>query len=83
MRSVVLYGAPGCHLCEMARRKLDRVRRILPFHLREIDVRSDPALKERYGTVIPVVEIDGREVCTTKVTEFRLLRALVPVSFGG
>ncbi|HEV2123357.1 MAG TPA: glutaredoxin family protein [Chloroflexota bacterium] len=83
----MLYGAPGCHLCELAKQKLERVRRVVPFELREVNVRSSPDLEVRFGTVIPVVEIDGKEALVSKVTEFRLLKALmlsrpVPSSSG-
>jgi hypothetical protein len=77
MRQVVLYGSPECHLCETAKVKLERVRRVVPFELREVDVRADPQLARRYGERIPVVAIDGRDALVTKVTEFRLLRALL------
>ncbi len=77
MRQVVLYGSPDCHLCETARAKLERVRRAIPFELREVDVRTNPELIRRYGDQIPVVAIDGRDALVTKITEFRLLRALV------
>ncbi len=76
MRRLVLYSSPECHLCEVAKRKLERVRRIIPFHLDEVDVRGDAALQARYGTRIPVVAIDGRERLVSKITEFGLLKAL-------
>lgn len=76
MKSVVLYGAPDCHLCAVAKQKLARVRRVVPFDLQEVNIRLDPLLKERYGTVIPVVCINGREALVFKVTEFALLREL-------
>jgi hypothetical protein len=77
MRQVVLYGLPECHLCATAKTKLARVRRVVPFDLREVDVRTDPDLLARYGDVIPVVAIDGRDALVTKVTEFGLLKALI------
>lgn len=77
MRRVVLYGSPDCHLCDVAHHKLVRVRRFVPFDLDVVDVRRDPALAARYGDVIPVVNIDGRDALVSKVTEFRLLRALL------
>ncbi|MGH2350750.1 MAG: glutaredoxin family protein [Chloroflexota bacterium] len=76
MKRIVLYGSPECHLCAVAKAKLERVGRFVAFELEEVDVRSDPALLERYGSRIPVVTIDGREALVSKVTEFRLLRAL-------
>lgn len=76
MRQVTLYGSPECHLCEVAKAKLERVRRVVPFDLREVDIRLVPDLQARYGTTIPVVAVDGRDVLVSKVTEFRFLRAL-------
>ena len=76
MRCLVLYGSPECHLCEVAKRKLERVRRVVPFHLHQVDVRHDPDLLARYGTRIPVVTIDGRERLVSRVTEFGVLKAL-------
>jgi glutaredoxin len=61
MTEVVLYSRPGCHLCEVARDVIERVRAEVPFDLREVDVGSDDALERDYGIRIPVVEIDGTE----------------------
>jgi len=77
MRHLVLYSAPECHLCHVARQKLERVQRLVPFQLEEVNVRSDAALQARYGERIPVVTIDGRERLVSKVTEFGLLKALL------
>ena len=76
MKQVVLYGVPGCHLCEIAKQKIERVRKLIPFQLRYENIQLDRALFDRYGNTIPVVEIDGKETLVTKVTEFRLLKAL-------
>jgi glutaredoxin len=77
MRQIVLYSTPECHLCHTARRKLERVRRVYPFRLQEVDIRTSPELERRYGERIPVVAIDGRERLVSKVTEFGLLKALI------
>jgi hypothetical protein len=77
MKHVVLYGAPDCHLCAVAQQKLSRVRRLVPFDLDVVNVRADPDLAARYGTVIPVVNVDGCDALVSKVTEFRLLKALL------
>ena len=76
MKQVVLYGAPGCHLCEHAKEKLERVRKLVPFEYRYENIQLDPALFDRYGNLIPVVTVNGQEAAVTKVTEFRLLKAL-------
>ncbi len=65
---LVLYGRPGCHLCENARVALDalladRAQRGRPApEVREISIDDDPALHERYRYTIPVVSLGGREV---------------------
>lgn len=56
---VVLYGRPGCHLCEDARAALDRLRARLPFDLREVSIEGDAELERRFTLEIPVVEVDG------------------------
>ncbi len=59
--TVRLYSAPGCHLCDAARRVLAGVRADVAFDLEEVDISSDPALERRYRERIPVVLVDGKE----------------------
>jgi glutaredoxin len=56
--SLVLYGRPGCHLCDEARTVLERIGH--PFE--EIDIEADDALLTRYLERIPVVALDGEEL---------------------
>ena len=53
---VVLYGRPGCHLCDEAREALGRFDGIA---LREVDIDSDDALLAAMLERIPVVEVEG------------------------
>ncbi|MDQ3866383.1 MAG: glutaredoxin family protein [Actinomycetota bacterium] len=62
--SVVLYSARDCHLCDAARRVLERARDDVPFRLEEVDIAGDADLERRYRERIPVVEIDGAEAFT-------------------
>jgi glutaredoxin len=62
--SVTLYHAVECHLCESARRVLQKVRAEFPFELEEIDIGGDPELELRYRERLPVVVIDGEEAFT-------------------
>jgi hypothetical protein len=61
MHRVVLYGRPGCHLCDEARTVLERVRAQVPFLLEERDITDDDALHRAYLERIPVVTVDGEE----------------------
>lgn len=73
---VVLYGAPGCHLCEEARRALQRLATRIPFMLREVDIHSDRELERRWLFEIPVIEVDGRVATQAPVDLEALRRAL-------
>lgn len=59
---IVLYGRPGCHLCDEVERRIRAVARELPIELTICSIADDPSLEERYMLTIPVVEIDGDEV---------------------
>jgi glutaredoxin len=61
---VVLYSARGCHLCESARRVIERVREEVSFELEEVDITGDEELERRYRERIPVVVVDGQEAFT-------------------
>ena len=58
MTRLVLYGRPGCHLCDDAREILERVGE--PFT--EVDIESDDELHARLLERIPVVVLDGEEL---------------------
>jgi len=60
---VVLYTRPGCHLCQVARRDLVRLRDgEVEFELREVDIEDDASLHALYLERIPVVVLDGEIV---------------------
>jgi glutaredoxin len=63
--SLVLFGRPGCHLCDDARAVLQRIGH--PFE--EVDIESDDALLRRYLERIPVVTLDGEELSVYFVDE--------------
>jgi glutaredoxin len=69
---LVLYGRPGCHLCDDARAVLERVGE--PFA--EIDIERDDALLAAYLERIPVVALDGEELFDFFVDEAALRERL-------
>ena len=73
---LTLYGKPGCHLCDDARKALAAVREDLDLSIDEVDVSSDPALFHRYGERIPVLAIDGEDVLELGFDEASVRRAL-------
>ncbi len=62
MTQIVLYGRPGCCLCDDARVVLERVREDFAFELHERNIESDERLLRRFLERIPVVTLDGEEV---------------------
>jgi glutaredoxin len=61
VRQVVLYGRPGCCLCDEAREVMLQVRADRPFAFEERDIDADESLLRAYLERIPVVTIDGVE----------------------
>ncbi len=73
---VVLYGRPGCCLCDDAREALGRAHTVHDFVLRELDIEADEGLLRAYLERIPVVTVDGVEVFEYYVDEAHLERLL-------
>jgi glutaredoxin len=65
---IVLYGRPGCHLCDDARAMLERAR----ASFEEVNIEADDALFKRYLERIPVIAIDGEEAFELVVDEHAL-----------
>ncbi len=76
MRTVTLYGRPGCHLCDDARAVLEQIRTTHPFRFQEIDIEQDDSLFKRYLERIPVVSIDGEDRFEFFVDDEALKRTL-------
>lgn len=81
MPEVVLYGQPGCHLCEDAEAALEALRRSRRFALRVVDINSDDDLARRYLYEIPVIEVDGA-VVTRAPVDVRAVTAALDARTG-
>jgi glutaredoxin len=66
---LTVYSKPDCHLCEDAMATLERLRAELDFELIERDITADDALHRAYFERIPVIELDGEELCEYFVQE--------------
>jgi glutaredoxin len=73
---VLMYTRAGCHLCDDAWRELEAVRERYALELSNIDVDSDPALREQYGLEVPVVVVNGRVRFRGRVNRVLLERLL-------
>jgi glutaredoxin len=80
--TVVLYGRPGCHLCDDARVVVQAVRTRRGFELVERDIETDEEWFKAYLERIPVVEIDGTVAFELFVTEPELEARLAGLERG-
>jgi glutaredoxin len=69
---VILYTRAGCHLCDDALATLTNH----GLDPAIVDIDADLALRDRFGTCVPVVEIDGKVRFRGKVDPVLLRRLL-------
>jgi glutaredoxin len=67
--TITVYSKPDCHLCDEAIMALRRLQSEFAFALEERDITSEDALHRAYFDRIPVIEIDGEELCEYFVQE--------------
>ena len=80
--SVVLYGKPGCHLCDIAHQLLLGLMREFDFTIEEVDITRDDALMTRYRDTIPVVLVDNRTTLAAPIRTADLRAALTNKSLS-
>lgn len=59
LHSVKLYTRKNCPLCEQAELVIDMVLEDCLFQYEAIDIETSDDLTERFGLMIPVIEVDG------------------------
>lgn len=70
---VIIYGRPGCHLCEVAKQVIRSISAADAFSFDEVNIEGNAELLQRYRHDIPVITIDGVEAFRHRLTaeEFR------------
>ncbi|MEP9325575.1 glutaredoxin family protein [Paraburkholderia phymatum] len=74
--SLTLYGRAWCHLCDDMRAALGPFLTEFGMQLEVIDIDADPALEARYNDWVPVLVLEGVELCHYHLDETRLRAAL-------
>ncbi len=69
MKTLTVYSKPDCHLCEDAIAVLEGLRTQFDFELVELDITTDEALHRAYFERIPVLALEGEELCDYFVDE--------------
>jgi len=72
---LVLIGRAWCHLCDDMETALRPFLAEYGISLKTLDADSDPAL-ERYDELVPVLLLDGEEICHYFLDEAKLRAAL-------
>ncbi|MFT4034734.1 MAG: glutaredoxin family protein [Patulibacter sp.] len=75
-RTVTVYGRPGCHLCDEALVALAPIVAQRGAMVEQIDIEQDEALLRAHLERIPVILVDGVEICHFFVDEPALRDAL-------
>ena len=76
MKEVVFYTRKQCGLCEDARITLKLLQEEMEFKIIEKNIDESDALTERFGLMIPVVEMDGESLQYGQIDYFTLSKRL-------
>ena len=76
MHEVLVYSRPGCHLCDEVKQTLAQVQGHADFAWRDVDIDTDPELRQKYNDEVPVVFIDGRKAFKYRMDSRDFLRRL-------
>ena len=71
-----VYSRPDCHLCDDLMTALAGLPAARDVGVEVVDITGNLVLERDYGTRIPVVELDGRELCRYHLDADRVTRAL-------
>jgi len=58
-----VYSRYGCHLCDQMLEHLELLQSGHDFKFEVIDINGKPDLEARFGSKVPVLELNGEEVC--------------------
>lgn len=75
-----LYTRPGCHLCEELLAAAAPIAERHHAVIEKVDIDGDERLARRYGLAIPVLALEGREICRHRLDADALERALATVA---
>ncbi|MDE2888368.1 MAG: glutaredoxin family protein [Gemmatimonadota bacterium] len=77
---VRLFSRNDCHLCDVAKARIESAGRRVPFRLEVVDIDGDAGLVARYNDRVPVVHVNGEEAFAYRVNEKVLVRKLKSLS---
>jgi len=60
---LTVYGREDCHLCHDMIAALEEFQSDYRFSLEIVDVDDDETLEQQYGHLVPVLTVNGEEIC--------------------
>ncbi|MFD2679404.1 glutaredoxin family protein [Bacillus seohaeanensis] len=76
MKKVFFYTRNKCHLCTEAMQLLKLVQEDCPFEIIEKDIEESDELTEKFGLMIPVIELEGEILQYGQIDFFTLSKRL-------
>ncbi len=68
------YTKSDCQLCDEAKIELGKIEAKLPFiAIEEIDITKNLGLFSKYKQLIPVLEMDGKQLCMHRIKSSKLI----------
>ncbi len=75
---LIVYYRDGCHLCEQVVASLFQLQAELGYEIKQVDIDTDPVLREKYNVDVPVVTYQGDVVFYHFFDEVELRKSLTP-----
>lgn len=57
---IEFYTKPNCHLCDVAREKIVKLKKEFDFELVDVDISKKEDLMKKYGESVPVIVLNGK-----------------------
>lgn len=73
--TLILYSRDRCPLCDKAKNIIVELQKEWNFHFQIIDIAQSDELTEKYGLMIPVVELNGEEIQYGQIDKFSIIEA--------
>ena len=72
-----LYTKADCPLCDEAKESLEPIAARLPIQIEEIDITSNLGLFTKYKELIPVLELEGKQLFVHRIHVRALKRKIM------
>jgi len=73
---LIVYYRDGCHLCEQVVASLFQLQEELGYEIKQIDIDTDPILRDKYNVDVPVVMYQDTVIFYHFFDETELRKAL-------